>query len=90
MSLIQQRIAIDRQRTFGVVFLSLAGALFLIGAFSLATNPEREFLWTGVIIFGANTVLGVITLVSASFKRRAFEAEHGTRAGKQSPVRRRP
>lgn len=90
MSLIQQRIAIDRQRTIGLIFLVLAGALFLLGAFSLATDPEREFLWTGVIVFGANAVMGAVTLIGASSKRRAFEAEHGAGAGKQAPVRRRP
>lgn len=86
-SLIQQRIAIDRQRLSGVIVSLGAGVLFIVGAIGLALDPERHFLWIGVIIFGANTIAGVVTLITAESKRRAFEARHGATAGKQDPVR---
>jgi hypothetical protein len=71
MSLIQQRIAIDRTRVLGIVITAIGGGVLI----------------TGTVVWLAFMGRGITFLVKARRQRLAFEESHGSDAGKQAPVR---
>jgi hypothetical protein len=88
-SLIQQRMAIDRQRLYARVTLGL-GVLWMISTvFTLARWGDSWLvaLICSVFVAVLGTAGGAWSYLDARKKLRAFEAEHGIGAGKQKPVR---
>lgn len=83
-SLIQQRMAIDRQRNFGTTYLVL-GITFIVVGIAELSNADTT-MWPGAMslvlgIFWLSS--GVVQRVKSERARRAFEAEHGANAGRQ-------
>ncbi|WP_053386895.1 hypothetical protein [Leucobacter japonicus] len=78
-SLIQQRLAFEREHRYGWWMLVLA---VLAGAFAIhraALGPA--WLWIGVLIWVALALLSLRRILRARRARRAFELEHGPDAG---------
>lgn len=85
-SLIQQRMALDRQRLHARWMLCWGYALVFFGVTLYVSEPS----WFDVlyILFALVFVAaGVIWVLAARRDRIAFETEHGPDAGKQDPVR---
>lgn len=85
-SLIQQRIAIERERSSALVLISLAVPLLLICGVLLAVDVGR---WSSWLTTAANAVLSAVAvtrLLRARRTIREFEATHGRDAGRQPPV----
>ena len=85
-SLIQQRMALDRQRLqarwmllWGFALVYFGVTLYLV-AFSWL--PVPYFLFALVVV-----TFGIIRVRAARRDRIAFETEHGPDAGRQDPVR---
>jgi hypothetical protein len=88
-SLIQQRMAIDRQRIIALVMSGLAVLYLGLTVFILISSlgsPPPSLLLNGTLSV-VWTAGGVWSYLDARKKLRAFEAEHGVGAGKQKPVR---
>ncbi|MDQ4137527.1 MAG: hypothetical protein M3116_01595 [Actinomycetota bacterium] len=84
-SLIQQRIALDRERAIAL-WLIIAGSFFgILGLVSVVTAPER-FFWGTIAMAVFPLLYGIFRLWAYRQSRKAFEAEHGPHAGKQTPV----
>jgi polyferredoxin len=86
MSLIQQRIAIDRQRTMGIVFTAFGAAMVVLQVLSLLTRGFSLITLPTLLLWSAACGIGVYRLIRAKRSRLAFEAEHGPDAGKQEPI----
>lgn len=88
VSLIQQRMRLDRARTAAI--WTLIGAVFLASGSVWTLVSEGAdapwWRWGAAITFIVLTVYGVIRLVSAVGSLRRFTAEHGPDAGRQKPV----
>ena len=83
--MIQQRIALDRERAIGL-WLSIAGGLFLLlGGFAAMAAPER-LSWVSLVMPAILLLLGLFRLWAYGHGRRVFEEEHGPDAGMQRPV----
>jgi hypothetical protein len=86
-SLIQQRMAIDRVRTRGMVAIWSGAALLALGIAQFAISDVRFFDLLPVVVAGI--LIGVGIWEIGRYKRRiaAFEDKHGERAGSQDTVR---
>ncbi|MGQ2914551.1 hypothetical protein [Microbacterium aurantiacum] len=85
-SLIQQRMALDRQRLHARWMLLWGYALVYFGVTLYWTGSS----WFTVLYFLFALVVvafGIIRVRAARRDRIAFETEHGPDAGKQDPVR---
>lgn len=83
-SLIQQRMAIDRQRQLGTMNLILGTVFFVLGITQLALGGGAHWFSYGYLAVGLlDFALGVRTRRKATFARREFEAENGEDAGRQ-------
>jgi hypothetical protein len=84
-SLIQQRMEIDRGRSNGWVTLWCGIVYLALSAFRLPSGVNLVFV---VLALGAVVVIGmgVWSIRRARRTLAAFEAEHGTGAGKQDPI----
>ncbi|RUR03087.1 hypothetical protein [Labedella endophytica] len=86
-SLIQQRMAITRDRTYGIVMTVLALLIAASGiarAVGEANDPLLAWLLAGVSL--ALAAISAVRALRATRRLRAFEAEHGAEAGKQRPI----
>ncbi|WP_153004337.1 hypothetical protein [Microbacterium testaceum] len=88
VSLIQQRMRLDRARTAAI--WTLAGAALLasgsIGTLAAEWADAPWWRWGAAITFVALTVYGVVRVIGAVRQLRRFHIEHGPDAGRQSPV----
>ncbi|MBD8465196.1 hypothetical protein IFU30_02845 [Plantibacter sp. CFBP 8798] len=78
-SLIQQRLAFERERTFGWVAVVL-GTLLVAGSVWAAVNGMPIY-WLGAVVWGVSTLLGVQRIRRSARTREAFERQHGKNAG---------
>jgi hypothetical protein len=84
-SVIQRRIAIDRERVVGIVLVCLGAVGTGAGVWSsLAGGPGVP---VSAVVFAAWVVGGVAALLRSRRRRLALEREHGPGAGVQKPVR---
>ena len=84
-SVIQERIAIDRQRVVGIVLVCLGVLGTGLGLWSsVAGGPGVP---VSAVVFAAWVVGGVVALRRSRQRRLALEREHGPGAGVQRPVR---
>ena len=84
-SVIQERIAIDRQRVVGIVLVCLGVLGTGLGVWSsVAGGPGVP---VSAVVFAAWVVGGVVALRRSRQRRLALEREHGAGAGVQKPVR---
>ncbi|PCE15401.1 hypothetical protein AUC47_13970 [Microbacterium sp. SZ1] len=83
-SLIQQRMALDRQRNLAIIFLIVFGfnAAWWLARGTLDNGGVIS--WILASLFVIVVAMSVHSLLSARRKLRAFEAEHGPGAGKRS------
>lgn len=78
-SLIQQRLAFERDRLFGWLTVAL-GTLFC--AFGVwMTMSGRPWYAFGIAAFAVSIMLGVRRIRRADRTREAFERQHGKNAG---------
>jgi len=85
-SLIQQRMAIDRERSAGVAFLCLAAALGVMTGLAALSSPLSPLNWGTLVIGVAFAVTCFHQYRQARISQRRFEENNGTDAGKQTPV----
>ena len=87
MTLIQQRITIDRARTGALWRMcSGAGLTVLFGIRAAATPDILNWVICG--LWAVFCVMGVVQLLAAGKRRVGFEAENGRDAGRQEPISR--
>ena len=82
-SLIQQRMAFERERFFGIT-LAVSGGIFVAVAFWNITRADA--LWYPIlmgILFSVIFVIGLVQVARSTRRLRRFEAEHGKDAGRQ-------
>ena len=84
-SLIQQRVALDRERAIGLWLTSASGIFLLLGLILLLTGPERVF-WGSLLTPALLLAVGLFRLWAYRQSRSAFEAAHGRDAGTQPVV----
>jgi drug/metabolite transporter (DMT)-like permease len=83
-SLIQRRMALDRQRWSGTLSMVLGALFVLIGVADLVTGGGSRWLGIAALLFGVvSAVCGVAARRKATVARHVFEAENGQDAGKQ-------
>jgi hypothetical protein len=87
MSLIQQRIAIDRTRVLGIVITAIGGGVLIIGALVLTSSLVSPGTITAIVVWVAFMGRGITFLVKARRLRLEFEESNGSDAGKQAPIR---
>ncbi|ROQ41117.1 hypothetical protein EDF46_0488 [Frondihabitans sp. PhB188] len=89
-SLIQQRMAIDRRRNYGL-FALIGGFVFLVLSLGelIASGSSRWFAWAYLAMAVFWIVVGLRERIVGTRRLAAFEAEHGVGAGVQQSVRRR-
>lgn len=87
MSLIQQRMALEREvliaRWTSYPFLAMA----VLGVGQVFLDPSRWLSWILLVVFIVGGVRGVRALRAARGRFAAFQREHGADAGKQTPIR---
>jgi hypothetical protein len=86
MSLIQQRIAIDRERVSGVLITAFSGAGIIVGLLLLLFQPFQPMTLISLALWLTVCGKGIHTLMQARRRRIAFEAANGLEAGKQKPI----
>lgn len=83
-SLIQQRMAIDRQRTFARIYIVLGAFFFLAGPVQLiVSKTSSPSGWFTLAIGAMWLILGLVQRGKSNKSRQEFEAEHGEHAGQQ-------
>ncbi|WP_203138146.1 hypothetical protein [Microbacterium sp. JZ31] len=85
-SLIQQRIAVERERISALVLLASAVPLLLLGCVLLAFDPGRWYSWLTTAGWVVLCLIAAARYIRARRRIRAFEAAHGKDAGRQRPV----
>lgn len=86
VSLIQQRMRLDRSRNSGWLYVGSGVAFVAFGVVMLLVDPEGRSI-VGALLFGAASItMGVVQLILTSRERGGFEREHGRDAGKQQPL----
>ncbi|TAJ47283.1 MAG: hypothetical protein EPO52_12335 [Herbiconiux sp.] len=87
-SLIQQRIALGRRRTIGLVIVVASAVLLGVEvALIVIDSSDSAFRWFTAVMMLVWLAVGISQVVVAERRRRRFEAERGRDAGKQEPVR---
>jgi hypothetical protein len=84
-SLIQQRIALDRERAIATLLIVAGGVSVILGILTVVTRPDGLAWVTAVwpmLLLG----FGLFRLWAYRQSRKAFEAEHGADAGRQPVV----
>jgi hypothetical protein len=85
VTLIQQRIAIDRART-GALWRMCSGAGLTV-VFGIRAAAAPDILSWGICgLWAVFCVMGVAQLLAAGRRRVAFETENGRDAGRQEPI----
>jgi hypothetical protein len=83
-SLIQQRMAIDRQRIFGTLSIIVGGLFLTIAIVDLVTFRGAQVTgYLYLVLAVGSFVLGFTRRARSTRARRTFEAENGKDAGKQ-------
>ncbi|MET2010156.1 hypothetical protein ABXJ56_01265 [Microbacterium chocolatum] len=85
-SLIQQRMALDRQRT-QARWMLIWGCASTVSTATLLITHASWFAALGVFCAVAIIATGAASFLTARRNRIAFETAHGPDAGKQDPVR---
>ena len=83
MSLIQQRIAIERQRVFGTIYVISGGLGLVLGAILWVTDPSYWVSWSLIVVWLVFAISGVVRLVQYRRALREFESANGVGAGNQ-------
>lgn len=83
MSLIQQRIAIDRQRVLGTISVIIGGLGLLPGIILWLMDPSRWMNWLLIVVWLIFAIRGAVQLVHYRKALREFESANGVGAGKQ-------
>ena len=83
MSLIQQRIAIERQRVFGTIYVISGGLGLVLGAILWVTDPSYWVSWYLIVVWLVFAISGAVRLVRYRRALRDFESANGVGAGKQ-------
>jgi cytochrome c oxidase assembly factor CtaG len=86
-SLIQQRLALNRDRMASIVTSSFGGIFMLLGIAQLAIGGNSTISWFQIVLGLVALVIGTVTGVRVRRKIRSFEREHGATAGKQTPLK---
>lgn len=86
-SLIQQRMALSRRRSYVVYTIVTSAVLATAWLTMLIVDGNELWRWIGAVVFAASVVYGVIEFRRVRRDTRAFEAQHGARAGQQKPIR---
>jgi hypothetical protein len=81
-SLVQQRMALERRRSFGIIWLVL-GVLYCAGAVVQVSTDGRHVWWANLAIGCAWIGVGYVELRRSQRALTAFEAEHGADAGRR-------
>ncbi|OAN32079.1 hypothetical protein A4X17_16805 [Plantibacter sp. H53] len=78
-SLVQQRLAFERERTVGWVMITV-GLLFVVGSvwFAAAGAPLS---WAMAVFWTVWACFGIRRVVASRRTQQAFEREHGATAG---------
>ncbi|MBD8100813.1 hypothetical protein PlfCFBP13513_12020 [Plantibacter flavus] len=78
-SLVQQRLAFERERTFGWVMITI-GLLFVAGSvwFAAAGSPLS---WAMAVFWTVWACFGIRRVATSRRTQQAFEREHGATAG---------
>ncbi|KJQ55607.1 hypothetical protein [Microbacterium sp. SA39] len=86
-SLIQQRIAFARRRSFALYTL-ISSTVIAIAWFLILIIDGNDFLrWLGALVFAFSAIYGIIEFRRVRRDILAFEKQHGAGAGAQKPVR---
>ncbi|WP_202565487.1 hypothetical protein [Agreia sp. COWG] len=88
-SLIQQRMALTRPRSMSIAALILGGLLVVLNSIRILHLDSERVPWLAVlscVVWVAWVVAAIVRLRAANRAIRAFEAEHGRDAGRQSSV----
>lgn len=83
MSLIQQRIAIERQCVLGTIQVIIGGLGLVSGTILWLMDPSRWVGWLFIVVWLVFVISGVVRLARYRAARREFESEHGVGAGTQ-------
>jgi hypothetical protein len=82
--LIQQRMAIDRQRLAAVAALVVGGIGAALSLVMVGLGNGQWTAWFQMVLWVSWIVAGGATLVKYRRRIREFEGEHGVGAGRQS------
>ena len=83
VSLIQQRLALRRQRLWGLFSLIIGLLGVAAGAAMFAASPDRSSSWWMMAVWAGWGPFGAVTLIRYRRRVEVFEAEHGKGAGEQ-------
>ena len=83
MSLIQQRIAIDRKRVVGLLLVVSGGLGILFGIVLILTDPSHWTRWLSTVPWIFFAGVGIAQLFQYRSALGEFESTHGVGAGKQ-------
>ncbi|MET0844217.1 MAG: hypothetical protein ABWY23_10215 [Mycetocola sp.] len=79
----QQRMAIERHRSFGVFFLSIGGISALILVIGGVVTSWSWNPWIQIVLVALWSAMGLLFLWRYQREIATFTAEHGTDAGKR-------
>ncbi|MET1051255.1 MAG: hypothetical protein ABWX65_01315 [Mycetocola sp.] len=82
-SLIQQRMAIERQRTFGLIFLVLGGVSLPVAIIVTVASSSSWIPWIQIVVALVWIGLGLLGLLRYRREVGTFTGEHGVDAGKR-------
>lgn len=82
-SLIQQRMALQRQRNFTLYTIVFSVVMFAGWAVTIAIDSSAPYRWISLVVFGAGVGVGIFELRKARRAIGEFEGRHGRRAGLQ-------
>jgi len=82
-SLIQQRMALQRRRSFALYTIVFSAVMVAGWVVMIVLDPNALYRWIGPVVFGAGVITGILELRKARRAIGEFEGRHGSRAGLQ-------
>lgn len=82
-SLIQQRMALQRQRNIALYTSVLSAVMFAGWAVTIAIDSSAPYRWISLAVFGAGVGFGVSQMRKVRRAISEFEGRHGSGAGLQ-------
>lgn len=82
-SLIQQRMALQRRRSFAIYSIVFSAVMVAGWVVTLVLDPSALCRWIGPAVFGAGVLIGIFELRKARRAIGEFEGRHGRCAGLQ-------
>lgn len=82
-SLIQQRMALQRQRNFALYMIVFSAIMTAAWGFVVVLDPSGLYRWISLAVFGIGVIIGVFELRKARRAIGEFEGRHGRHAGLQ-------